>query len=344
MRVCALVVRVAPVLFAVAPVWAQQNLPRAKSDTRNRTQTNNSVSASPVVGGLARVRDLFNAAAFKDCATEAQRALAPGSVYRPQDPASLDWLRTYFAACLTLGGDAAAGQRVFEEAIRNARNNHRALPRPNTLVFPGEVVNAYDQVYGRLEQEFRIADEQAARQAASQLKELKETEATERKRQNKLLELASQETLITKHRRWLSVVPFGVGQFQNRQPTLGWVLLSSELLALTGVVAGLAWELQLEAQSQSGVKGSELTARRNTARWTWNISLWSLLVLGTGGVVEAQVHFVPEFHDGVRRRPLPPELHPKPAQKAGSGWELLPLPLMAGGSVTGGALALGGRF
>jgi hypothetical protein len=343
MRVWDLVVRVAPVLLAAAPVCAQQNLPRAKSETRSRTEASSLGSPAPVVGGLARVRDLFNAAAFRECATEAERVLAPGSPHRPPDPASLDWLRTYHAACLTLGGDTEAGLRVFEEAIRSARNDHRAFPRPNTLAFPGEVVSAYDQVYGRLEQEFRVADEQSAHEAAAQLEQLKEAEAAERKRQAKLLELASQETLITKNHRWVAAVPFGVGQFQNRQPTLGWVLLTSELVALSGLIGGLSWQLQLWSQSESGVDRDELASRIVSAGVTWQASMWALLVLAVGGVVEAQIHFVPEFPDGVRRRPLPPELRPKPAQRA-LGFELLPLPMVAGGTVPGGGFALGGRF
>jgi hypothetical protein len=265
--------------------------------------------------GVEGVKDLFGAASFADCVKQARRLLQPASSEPPTDVATQDKTRTYLGACLILDNDVAAGRRVFEEAIRAARNEHRRFPRPNTLVFPPPVVSAYDQVYGELEEEFQRAQDTAKQQAATEIKRIDEAKQAELERQARLIDFATEESVVVKNERWLAAVPFGVGQFQNRKPGLGWLFLVSEALALGTTVVGITYELDLYAQSQRpSVDTDRLTSTNKSVRVMWTISAWTLVGLAVGGAAEAQLNFVPEFRE-TRRRELPPNLRPESSSK-----------------------------
>jgi hypothetical protein len=294
---------VATLLVATAPVRAQT--PASESGT---------AAAAFPSGGLERVKDLFGAASFADCVKEARRLLQPTSSEPPADVATQDKTRTYLAACLILDNDVAAGRSVFEEAIRAARNEHRRFPRPNTLVFPPPVVSTYDQVYGELEEEFQRAQDTAKQQAATEIKRIDEAKQAELERQARLIEFATQESVVIKNERWIAAVPFGVGQFQNRKPELGWLFLVSEALALGTTVVGITYELDLYAQSQRSVDTHRLNSTLDGVRLMWNTSAWVLVGLAVAGVAEAQLNFVPEFRE-TRRRELPPNLRPENSPK-----------------------------
>ena len=303
---------VATLLVATAPV-------RAEGPEPSSTPANPSASSTAAFpsGGLERIKDLFGAASFADCVKEARRLLQPTSSEPPADVATQDKTRTYLAACLILENEekaVEAGRSVFEEAIRAARNEHRRFPRPNTLVFPPPVVSAYDQVYGELEEEFQRAQDTAKQQAATEIKRIDAAKQAELEREARLIEFATQESVVSKNERWIAAVPFGVGQFQNRKPGLGWLFLVSEALALGTTVVGITYELDLYAQSQRSVDTHRLNSTLDGVRLMWNTSAWVLVGLAVAGVAEAQLNFVPEFRE-TRRRELPPNLRPENSPK-----------------------------
>ncbi len=305
---------VATLLVTVAPVRAQT--PPSQGPAPSATFPNS---------GIERVKDLFDAAKFAECAKEAGALLRPPGGEPPTDVATQDKTRTYLAACLILDNKVPDGRRVFDDAIRAARNEHRRFPRPNTLVFPPPVVNAYDQVYGELEEEFQRAQEAARQQAVTDVQRIDAAKQAELERERRLIDLATEEIIVTKNERWLAAVPFGVGQFQNRMPVLGWLFLVSEALALGTTVVGITYELDLDAQSQrQNVDIPRLNSTRHSVRQMWIVSTWSLLALAAGGVVEAELDFVPEFRE-TRRRELPPDLRsPPPQQKPATGFRIAP--------------------
>jgi hypothetical protein len=326
---------VATLLIATAPDRAEGAEPSSTPASESTSST-----AAPPSGGLERVKDLFGAASFADCVQEARRLLQPASSEPPADVATQDKTRTYLAACQILQNDVPAGRRAFEEAIRTARNEHRRFPRPNTLVFPPPVVSTYDQVYGELEEEFQRAQDSAQQQAATEIKRIDEAKQAELERQAKLIDFATEESVVIKNQRWLAAVPFGVGQFQNRKPGLGWLFLVSEALALGTTVVGITYELDLYAQSQRSVDTDRLNSTLGNVRLMWNISAWALVGLAAVGVAEAELNFVPEFRQ-TRRRELPPNLRPEAAsKKPAARLSVEPFSPAAGGA----GLGLVGRF
>src|SRR5262249_26664585 len=133
----------------------------------------------------------------------------------------------------------------------------------------------------------------------------------ERRRVAMLEKLASEETLVVRNSRWIATVPFGVGQFQNRDYALGTIFLVTEsLLAVTAITA-TALELRYLSESNGGSGFTERT-KVDTANQgiqaTQIISLSAaaaLVLVAVGGIVEAHLAFVPEFRIGTRPREIP---------------------------------------
>ncbi|MBN2192854.1 MAG: hypothetical protein JW751_08550 [Polyangiaceae bacterium] len=283
---------------------------------------------------LARVEDLYRATSFSDCLKEAQRLLEPGNPEGVKRPTEVDRARTYLAACRVRSGDGEGGEAEFERAIRLALAENRAFPRPNSLVFSEEVVERFDAARSRLEAEIEGKRRSAMTAAEERRRQIDRERETASDREERLFDLASREVLIEKNRRWVAAMPFGVGQFQNRRATLGWVFLVSELAALGVAVAGISVEFGLSdwAVREGNHASPEEQAKANQAfdraRIAWVTGFYSLCGLAALGIAEAELRFVPEFRTE-RTRSLPDDLHPpvrREAQAGRQGLRLTPAP------------------
>jgi hypothetical protein len=283
---------------------------------------------------LARVEDLYRATAFVDCVKEARRLLEPTNPEGVKRPTEVDRARTYLAACLVRSGDAAGGEREFDAGIRTALAENRAFPRPNSLVFSEEVVERYDAARRGLEAEIERRRRSALVAAEEQRAQQDRARDADRERNARLARLAAEESLVFRNRRWIAAVPFGVGQFQNRRPALGWTFLLSELAAMGVIVGGLTVELSIAGEvAQKGSqleRSSQLRAEQtwDRARSTWVIGTYSLAGLAALGIADAELRFVPEFRT-VRERALPEDLRPTPGTRPrspASTIELSPAP------------------
>jgi hypothetical protein len=158
-----------------------------------------------------------------------------------------------------------------------------------------------------------------------------------------LEKLASKETIVVKNRRVFALIPFGVGQFQNREHTLGYTLLVGEALFATLSVAAVIEQSRLASEAARIVQRGDAVdqAQQERNMNTWRAvkigGFWAFTALAVGGIVQAQLEFVPEFREE-RARPLPPALKPKP----------LPTPSQVSATPyfdqTGGGLSVSGRF
>lgn len=239
------------------------------------------------------------------------------------------------AVKLSLGkkGDASA---LFEKVIL-------ANPQydPDPLSFPTAVLDAFTDTRSKLRDKLnQIAEENARNEAIE-----KARQAAVAKRQGAyvllLEQAASEERVTTENSRWVAMLPFGVGQFQNGKPVAGYAFLSAEaaLLLGTGVTFGMyrynignaADALAADANTTQNDKIRLYQAyidRANTVRWV-NLSLVAgLAVVAAIGVIEAQLNYVPT-RVTLKKRPLPtlpgapaPNDSPLPAPKidAPSAW------------------------
>jgi tetratricopeptide (TPR) repeat protein len=273
----------------------------------------------PIVSALALV--LVAAQARGDDATELERAKAsydagryaegverfkeilnPKAPNALHDPAAIERARAYYAACLIALGRSDEADAEIEKVIR-----YNPLYSPDPVIFPGKVVDRFIEVRGRLKPVIEAkqrADAEAAR-AAREAREKAERE--QRAYIETLQRLAAQESVVVRRSRWIAAVPFGAGQFQNGQENLGYAFLVSEsLLAATSLTAGVI-HMQLiadYAKYQNTVDFADYDARRQTSQTVSLLAGGALAAVAIGGIVHAELTFVPEVRE-TRPRPIP---------------------------------------
>jgi tetratricopeptide (TPR) repeat protein len=253
---------------------------------------------------LARATAFYEAGQYVECSDAFAGVLEDAKQAALLAPRSREHASVYRAACLIAQSKTTEADDVFRKAIRE--NPQMAVP--NVIVFPPTVIEHFIVVRTTLLEEIRRAEEERAfreREAAYQARRRAEAE---RERVARLEKLASEETLIVKNRRWLASVPFGIGQFQNRDYFLGSVFLASEVLLAGAAITATSIELSLNSQAKGGKPNlapnevRQLNANLRTANDVALFSAAAFLVVSAGGILEANLSFVPEFNDGVRER------------------------------------------
>jgi hypothetical protein len=153
--------------------------------------------------------------------------------------------------------------------------------------------------------------------------------------------MASEEVVIEPHSRLLALVPFGAGQLQNGEKTLGWTLLASEgaLLATTGVLF-LVYRVDVTNASDAHAAGDQTREQgwidRAKAARVANLVVNGVLgATALAGIVQAQVAFVSERRDK-KVRAIPPAVTLAPL--------VAPVTGVAEGTVRGGMMGVVGTF
>ncbi|HEY5374995.1 MAG TPA: hypothetical protein VIK01_15035 [Polyangiaceae bacterium] len=281
---------------------------------------------------LARVVSFYEAGKYGECADSLHLLLSADAPRPFRDPDVVESARIYHAACLIGSGQNQAADEPLRAAIRQ---NPQMKP-PDSLVFPPQVIDRFLRVRETMFDVIRKAEDERVKRA-QQLARLQEERARrERVRVAGLERLAAQETVITPKTRWLALVPFGAGQFQNGEKNLGYVFLSSELLLAGSTLFTLGIETHLilaTSQANKAAQSNNATLRG----WYTGLEVSSYAWLGVSliGIVEAQLAFTPEQRQ-VRKRALPAALRPE-----SSSLSIAP----SAAPVPGGAvLGVSGRF
>lgn len=252
---------------------------------------------------LERVRTLYDAGQYDECAGELQ-ALLDAKGERPlTDSQVKEDARILAAACLI-------GSGRFEEAdapLRDALLENLQMKPPDSLVFPRPVIERFFRVRKSLEEKIRADEEKRLKEAMAQAEAVRLAQLKQRMRLAQLERLASREVVVQKNQRWVAALPFGVGQFQNRDTSLGWFFLGSEVI--TAGTALAAFSISSHIDRQAAILHDEGTpSNAGTRAQDWHlvgtVSTWTFLGLAVIGIVEAQMSFVPEVR-GYRSVPLP---------------------------------------
>lgn len=90
---------------------------------------------------------------------------------------------------------------------------------------------------------------------------------------------------------FVNFIPFGAGQFQNKEPTKGALFLSGQLLALGINVT--AYFVSLNLESYDGYYSAGNSERAKQWRIVQYTSLGVLVALMVGGVIDAVIHHEP---------------------------------------------------
>jgi hypothetical protein len=253
---------------------------------------------------LARAVTLYDSGQYQECADQLGRLLDPKATKPLRSPAVAENARIYLGACLLGASQRAQAEEVFREAIRQ----NPQIRTPDSLVFPETVVERFLRVREGMVDDIRRAEQQRMKEAENRAARNEEQRELERKQIDQLIDLATQETVVEKRRRWVAAVPLGVGQFYNDDPALGWTLLGTELALSATFATALIMDAWFNSQSDNPTYNSaDLRRRQTNWRTVAGVSGWALLGVGIVGIVEAQISFTPEVSTE-RYRPLPPNL------------------------------------
>ncbi|MDQ3035479.1 MAG: hypothetical protein M3Y87_23945 [Myxococcota bacterium] len=226
--------------------------------------------------------------------------LVGGESPRLESPALVTEARKYLGASYLFVGRRDAARDQFERLLR-AEPTYVLDP----LRFPVDVQELFESVRERLEFERREADARARLEARA---------ARADARARDLVRFAEEEvSLELPNSRWLALVPFGVGQFQNGNDELGWAFLVTEVLLAGTAVAAQIWWQEVNAFVVRALDDNPLTLVSGANQqleiafamhWT---AVAAFAAVTVGGIIEAQVDFVPT-RVVTERRTVPGEL------------------------------------
>ncbi len=256
---------------------------------------------------LEKARASFLARNWKDAEERLKVLLDPknGLKERPL----ISQARMYLGASLLAQGQKDEAKEVFEKLVLEDSSYE-----PDPLSFPSEAINTFIDVRSSLLEQIRTATQNAARLAA----ERKAKEEAEREAQRVWLEKvkaqAAEEKITVKHSRTIASLPFGVGQFQNGQPVLGWIFLGTQVAALGGTAVTFGMYRYARDREQEASTMEHPLWQQRVAQWNQrsneielvNLSFCGAFLLSAAvGIVQANVAFVPESAEK-KKRDLPP--------------------------------------
>jgi hypothetical protein len=262
---------------------------------------------------LDRAVRLYVDGQYAECAQAFNSLLDKSHPNALNDPGLVEKGRIYQVACLLVIDQKPRAEAVAQAAVES----NPTMPLPDSLIFQRDVIDLFDRVIQQNKERIRKQEDEQVRAAQQRAERERAVSEAERKRVQQLLDLASTETVVVRNSRWIALVPFGVGQFQNRDQAFGWLFLISEAALATTAVTSVIAQSQLESQVKcDGVSACRLAPEGKQALRNWHtafvISSWGFIGVTALGILQAQLAFEPEFRSS-QHRELPTDLKsPKP--------------------------------
>ena len=266
-------------------------------------------SAEPTAdeASLQLAVSLYEAGKYDECINDFAKLLPKGQP-RLEDPEVIERARIYYAACLIGAGKVEPAEEQMRRAIRD---NPQMSP-PSSLVYPQVVVDRFIRVRLSMLDEIEKAEAERLKKAQAAAKAAAARRAQERQRVRRLEQLAQEEVTVVRNSRLIAAIPFGVGQFQNRDAALGYIFFGTELALASTALTSMILQLRLNAQVDAAP--AERAAQQRTVHNVLVFSSWGFVGAAAAGVLQAQLAFRPEFREK-RRRPLPDDVRrPRPSQ------------------------------
>lgn len=233
--------------------------------------------------------------------------------------------RMYLGATLLAQGKREAAVEVFEKLVLED-----STFEPDPLGFPGEVINTFIDTRAQLAERIKNQAVTLAKLEA----ERKAREEAEREKQRRWLELvkaqAQEEKITVRNSRLVACLPFGAGQFQNDQPSLGWIFLGTEAALVIGTAITLPMHFYARERREHYVDTQDIDLavqwdQRADQIQTANLILAGAFVAITGvGILQANVVYQPQREER-KKRDLPPI----------GRWSPVVTPLAGGGAFVG---------
>ena len=225
---------------------------------------------------------------------------------RLTDPDLIERTRAMDAASLlALKRDTEAEEQI---AVL-LRNNPQYAPSP--AQYPQEVIDRFTIVRGKIRGELdalaerRKEDERERRLAKERQQRAEEEWIAELRR------MAEEDRVVRTNSRWVAMIPFGIGHFQNGTNGRGWAFLVGESLA--GATSLATWLVLNDIASTNLNRSpgptpatlSTLNNQSSVATTVNNASFAAWAAVTTADIVWGQIAFVPE-RVTLRHRAVPP--------------------------------------
>ena len=239
-----------------------------------------------------------------DDAENRLRALLDARTGTLKDADNVADARMYLGAAYLAQGKKSDAEAVFQQLLREKPDY-----QPDPLRVSLQATDALIDTRSRMREELAASLAEKVRQAQEEKAKADLERQREALRLAMLEKLASEETVIRSHSRWIAALPFGVGQFQNEQPVLGAAFLTTESLLVVGSAVSQIVMMYNERQANAAARSVSPTqityqARAVSAYVAANLFAAGFALVAIAGIVHAELTFVPELVE-VRRRPLP---------------------------------------
>jgi hypothetical protein len=257
------------------------------------------------LGDLEKAYGAYAAHKYADAETRL-RALLDAATGTLKDEDAIADARMYLAATLLAEGKSREAANVLERLLLD-KPDYQADP----LRIPLPALDGLADARSRQRDTLNAIKEEKARKAHQEREKIEAEKRKAAMRLATLEQLASEELVVERHSRLWALIPFGVGQFQNRQAALGWGFLLSESVLAMGSVVSAALTLNNAALANDELNrhqpthAGEYNKRAQEDAIAGNIFAGAFAVVALAGIVQAELAFVPE-HTEIRRRPLPP--------------------------------------
>lgn len=237
-------------------------------------------------------------------------ALVGGSQPRLRSKPLVIESRKYLAAAYLFVGKRDQATKQFERLLEEDPTYQL-----DPVAFPREVHALFASVRAHMQQERQKQEAEQHEQTQQQLAQRRKLEE-QKKRIADLERMARNEVVRHEHSRWIALIPFGVGQFQNGDRSLGIGLATTEgLMAATSLTTFFLHQNALNTPlsllggcaPDKQALCTKLQRRERTYRYLNWASTGLLAGLVVYGIVDAQLRFVP-FTETTRKRPLPKDL------------------------------------
>lgn len=341
MRAC-VVLSVGAATWLPSPVHAQA--PSTNQTDLEFEKAKNAYVTKDYTEAEERFRAMLNSGAIKNPqqAQDAQMYFGASKLQRALRTSDADVITPQKRAELK---DEAA--KVIEKLI---------LDNPDYVVdpftFDTKVLDLYSDAKKRLKDILNQRAIEAAKAKAAQ-EQLEKDLKAQQEAYVKLLEDQASQT-VERHSRWLALLPFGVGQYQNGKPVLGTIFLGFEAACIIGTGVTFAmYRLDIargaEALAADSTSHDRLLQYQQYSDRAGNIRIVNLAFTGAAalamvvGIIEAQINFVPDAAT-TKTRPLPAK-PPLPKRSAWFTPTIAPLVTERNGQLDVGAqIGVAGTF
>ncbi|MCH2108438.1 MAG: hypothetical protein MK135_03860 [Polyangiaceae bacterium] len=284
-----------------------------ENESQNSSKTDELLALSEAAN-LDRIRGFYTLGEYQACSEALTPLVSEGSPQIFADPDLLERGRLYLATCLLLQSKRESARR----ALRAALDADPLMARPDDLTFPPPLIRLFSEVRKEVEEQISKKEEDELVRLRLEQERAKRLEEERRRREVRLYELASQETVVAEGSRWIAALPFGAGQFQNGHQGWGFFFLTAEVvtgstaLASTIILADLNQQY-IDSEIVGGgppLNANEFNRKKKAALTTLTVATWTWIGVTLAGIADAQIRFLPERHLGARTRPLPKDLQP----------------------------------